>query len=227
MKNIILVSTFIFLSFQSMAQDFGLSFSYFFPKNGDFSVPVTPFSIRGLGVDFNSFSGIETGASFYRMSGMNMKDIPFESEEALVGPFYSIMMPLQLILFAGSDRAELRLKGGVFGFFHFDTKLNEGNIDRALKDELQWEVLNSDFDVDNSFGYGYIFGGEVIFYVTPKFGINVEAQYLIGESKLNMQGEYVGLPGENDQLQTVEVSYPDSKLDYTGIEISLGAIITP
>ena len=209
------------------AQDVGLSFSYFFPKNGDFSVPVTPLSIRGIGFDFTSFSGIETGASFYRMSGMNVKDIPFESDKALVGPFFSLFVPLELVLFAEGRRSTFKLKGGGFAFYNFDTKLNEGNIDRALRDELGWLVVNSDFQVDNNIGFGYLFGGEIVYYINKKLGLNAEVQYLVGESKLNMRGTYSGLPSENDGFQTEKVSLPDSKLDFTGFEISLGAIFTP
>jgi len=227
-KCLILIAAMTALvSTTAKCQDVGLSFSYFFPKNGDFSVPVTPLSIRGIGFDFTSFSGIETGVSLYRMSGMNIKDIPFSSDKALVGPFFSILVPVELVIFAESRRATFKIKGGGFAFYNFDTKLNEGNIDRALKEELNWEVINTDFQVDNTIGLGYLFGGELVYYINKKLGLNMEIQYLIGESDLNMQGTYTGLPSENEGLQTVEVSYPDSKLDFTGFEISLGAIFTP
>ena len=114
MKKSILIVFIIFIVHNISAQEMGLSFSYFFPKNGDFSVPVTPFSFRGLGFDFTSFSGVETGVSLYRMSGMNVKDIPFESNQALVGPFFSIFVPLELVLFAEGKRTVFRLKGGGF-----------------------------------------------------------------------------------------------------------------
>src|SRR5688572_14988258 len=99
----------------SRAQDFGLSFSYFLPKNGYFSTPVSPFSIRGLGVDLNRFIAIETGASLYRMSGMNLKDLPFESKEPLVGPNFTLLVPVELVLGLKAQRIQFDLKGG--GFF--------------------------------------------------------------------------------------------------------------
>ncbi len=229
MNKLLLITSILLFSilYKANGQDVGLSFSYFFPKNGDFSVPVTPLSFRGLGVDFTSFSGIETGISLYRMSGMNMKDIPFESDKALVGPFFSVFVPLELVLFAEGKRSIFKLKGGGFAFYNFDTRLNEGNIDRALRDNLGWMVLNSDFNVDNNIGLGYLFGGEIVYYVNKKMGLNVEVQYLVGESKLNMRGSYSGLPSENSSYQVEEVAFPDSKLDFTGFEISLGAIFTP
>jgi hypothetical protein len=134
---------------------------------------------------------------------------------------------LELVLFVEGRRSVFKIKGGGFAFYNFDTKLNEGNIDRALKSEMDWLVLNSDFKVDNNIGIGYLFGGEVIYYINKKLGLNVEIQYLIGDSRVNMRGTYEGLASENDSYQTVEVAYPDSRLDFTGFEISLGAIFTP
>jgi len=227
MKKLSLTFLIIISFYKANSQDVGLSFSYFFPKNGDFSVPVTPLSFRGLGFDFTSFSGIETGITLYRMSGMNVKDIPFESKKALVGPFFSVMVPLELVIFAKGKRSVIKLKGGGFAFYNFDTKLNNGNIDRALKEDLGWVVLNSDLESDNNIGLGILFGGEIIYYVNKKFGLNVEVQYLSGGSDLNLRGTYSGLPGENDSFQTEDALYPDSKLDFTGLEISLGAIFTP
>ncbi len=227
MRSLTILTLSIISISNAVAQDVGLSFSYFFPKNGDFSVPVTPLSVRGIGFDFTSFSGIETGVSFYRMSGMNVKELPFESDKALVGPFFSLFVPLELVLFAEGRRSTFKLKGGGFAFYNFDTRLNEGNIDRALRDEMGWLVVNSDFQADNNIGFGYLFGGEIVYYINKKLGLNAEVQYLIGESKLNMRGTYSGVPSENDGYLTAEVSFPESRLDFTGFEISLGAIFTP
>src|SRR5690606_38500619 len=70
-KHILLVS-FLFCATAGLAQNVGLSFSYFIPKDGYFSTPISPFSIRGLGVDLTRNIALETGASLYRMSGLNM-----------------------------------------------------------------------------------------------------------------------------------------------------------
>src|SRR5215467_9107090 len=96
--------TFLLITFaaacivSSHAQEVGLSFSYFIPKNGYFSTPVSPFSIRGLGFDITKFLALETGASLYRMSGLGMKDLPFESKNALVGPNFTIFVPVELVI---------------------------------------------------------------------------------------------------------------------------------
>ena len=112
----------LLINTSAVGQQFGLSFSYFIPKNGYFSTPISPFSIRGLGVDLNRFIAIETGASLYRMSGLNMKDLPFETKDALVGPNFTILVPVELVFQLKGQTVEFDIKGGVFGFYGFDQK---------------------------------------------------------------------------------------------------------
>src|SRR5688500_4675659 len=106
-----------FSSCSAFSQQFGLSFSYFIPKNGDFSTPISPFSIRGLGVDLNRYIALETGASLYRMSGLNIKDLPFESKKSLVGPNFTILIPAEIVFNLKGSSVEFAIKGGVFGFY--------------------------------------------------------------------------------------------------------------
>ncbi len=207
------------------AQNFGVSFSYFLPKDGYFSTPISPFSFRGVGVDLNRFLAIETGITLYRMSGMSVTDIPFETSKPILGPNFTILVPLELVIQFRGARQEFKIRGGGFGFLPFDTKLDQGNLDRALREFEGWEVLNSNFELDNKIGGGILFGAEYILYLTDKFGITLGASYFIGSSKLNLKGSYVG--GNSGQpFETVDIEYSDSKLDFTGIEISLGAIFS-
>ena len=226
-KYVYFLILFLLTFSQLHAQDFGLSFSYFIPKNGYFSIPVTPFSFRGVGFDFNRFSGIETGFSLYRMSGMGVKDLPFESKKPLIGPFFSLFVPLDLVLKLSFENQVFKLKGGGFGFYDFATKINYGNLDRELKDYLDWRVLNSDFSINNNLGYGYHVGAEYIIYFSKKFGLTLEAYYLSGSSPLDMKGTYEGIPHNGDPLQNESVDYPDAKLDFTGYEFSVGVILSP
>ena len=209
------------------AQDFGLSFSYFIPKNGYFSVPVTPFSIRGVGFDVTHFFAIESGFTLYRISGMGVRDLPWKSKSPLIGPFFSLMVPLEGVITFNFDNQAFKLKGGGFLFYNFDTKINEGNLDRELKEYLGWEVLNSDFSVRNNLGYGYHFGAEYIIYFSNKFGISLEAYYLSGSSPLDMKGRYTGIPTDGDNLVTDKVEFPDAALDFTGYEFSIGVLFSP
>ncbi len=205
------------------AQEMGVSFSFFFPKNGYFSIPISPFSIRGVGFNLNRYFAIETGFSLYRFSGLSVTEVPFNTMEPIIGPTITFMAPLEAVLqFAGKSQ-EFRLKGGLFGFYNLSSQIIYGNLDRALRDMEGWEVLNSDFTYDNNPGWGYEFGAEYIAYVNKQFGITIGANYFIGGAKINLRGTYKGgTDGTAFEEKTVE--YTDSILDFTGWEISLGVL---
>ena len=96
MKKAILLMFCLAATMDLAAQNVGLSFSYFVPRNGYFSTPVSPFSFRGLGVNLNRFIVLQTGATLYRMSGLSMKDLPLQSQDPFVGPNFTIFVPAEL-----------------------------------------------------------------------------------------------------------------------------------
>ena len=205
------------------AQGFGVSFSFFFPRNGYFSTPISPFSIRGVGFDLNRFLAIETGATLYRMSGLNIKDLPLESKDPLLGPNFTLLVPLELVLQFVGQSQEFSIKGGGFAFYGFDNKINFGNLDRAIREFEGWQVANAQVSGENNIGLGFHFGAEYIFYLNSQFGISVEGNYFIGDANFPLTGNYTGGP-ENGPLVTREVDFSDGKIDFTGFEISLGVI---
>ncbi len=222
-KQLFIVAILTALSGPLSAQDFGLSFSYFIPKNGYFSTPMSPFSIRGLGVDLNRFLAIETGGSLYRMSGLNLKGLPFESKEALLGPNFTVLIPLELVLQLHGSQVQFDIKGGGFFFWGFGNKLNYGNLDRAIRDAEGWAVANSTFSFDNNPGLGYHGGAELTVYVTSQVGVSLEAKYLVGEARFPMTGSFTG---GNTTLETRPADFLDAKIDFTGLEISIGLIFS-
>jgi hypothetical protein len=207
------------------AQEMGVSFSFFFPKNGYFSTPISPFSLRGIGFNLTDNLALETGASLYRMTGMGVSNLPFESDKPLVGPFFNVMAPLELILQFGTNDFEFRIKGGGFIFYNFGAKLNEGNIDRALLDYIDAAVVNSRFEFDNKIGYGYEFGVEYIQYFNRRFGVSLGANYYIGGADLNLRGPITSASASGN-ISTVYTEFDQSRLDYTGLEISIGIIFS-
>jgi len=225
------ISTFILVASIGMAkpafaQEMGVSFSFFFPKNGYFSAPISPLSLRGIGFNITNNLALETGGSLYRMSGMNVTHLPFESREPIVGPFFNLMVPVELILQFGNNDFEFRIKGGGFVFYNFGTKLNYGNLDRAFVDFFNWSVANSNMQFDNKIGYGYEFGVEYVQYFSRKFGVSLGANYFIGGSNLNFRGNVSGATNDSNGVIVTAVSYPDATLDYTGLEISIGIIFS-
>ncbi len=221
MKYLYTLLFFMMITISGFGQEFGLSFSYFIPKNGYFSTPISPFSIRGLGVDLNRFIALETGASLYRMTGLNVKDLPFETKDPLVGPNFTILVPAELVIQFKGSSVEFDIKGGVFGFYGFSQKINYGNFDRAIREYEEWQVANSDFTYENKPGWGYLTGAELTVYVTQQVGVSIETNYLMGQSNLPLEGTYTG---GNTVLETKTVEYADAKIDLTGLEFSIGLI---
>lgn len=214
----------ILVSISARAQDFGLSFSYFIPKNGYFSTPISPFSIRGVGISLTNFLALETGASLYRMSGLNVKDLPFETKDPLVGPNFTIFIPAELVLELKGGNVQFDIKGGGFFFYGFDQKINYGNMDRAMRGYYSQDVLNADLSYENKPGFGYHAGAELTVYVTNQVGVSIECNYLVGQSGLPLTGSYTA--GTGNTINTVDVAYPDSKIDLTGLEFAIGLIFS-
>lgn len=207
----------------ALAQNVGLSFSYFVPRNGYFSTPISPFSIRGIGVDLNRFIALETGVSLYRMSGLNVIDLPFESKSALTGPNFTVFIPAEIVFQFKGKGFEFDVKAGGFFFFAFDQQLNYGNLDRAIRQQQNWDVVNSQFSFENNPGFGYSGGVELTIDVTKQWGISIETNYLMGQSKIPMTGSFSGgdLGGTNS---IVQADYSSAKVDFTGMEYSIGII---
>lgn len=205
------------------AQQFGLSFSYFIPKNGYLSTPISPFSIRGVGVNLTDFLALETGGSLYRMTGLNLKDLPFESKDPLIGPNFTIFVPAELVLMLKVGKVELDLKGGGFFFYSFDNKLNYGNFDRAIRKYEDLEVVNSDLKFKSKPGFGYHAGAELTVYVTDQIGVSFETNYLVGQADFPVNGSYTG-SDSGGTLSTQEIDYKDAKIDFTGLEFAISLI---
>jgi hypothetical protein len=221
MKKFVWIGVLSLASILTQAQDVGLSFSYFIPRNGYFSTPISPFSFRGVGVNLNKFVALETGVSLYRMSGMNMLDLPFSTKDPLLGPNFTLFVPAELVLEFKGKQAEFDIKGGGFGFYGFDQRLDLGNFDRAIRTYEGWEVANSDLSFENNPGFGFLAGVELTVPVTRQFSISLEVNYLMGTAKFPLSGSYTGgtsLAG----LETIDVDYKDAKVDFTGLEFSIG-----
>lgn len=204
------------------AQQFGLSFSYFIPKNGYFSTPISPFSIRGVGVNITNFLALETGASLYRMSGLNIKDLPFESKEPLIGPNFTLFVPAELVVMLKAGQVEFDIKGGGFFFYGFDHKINYGNFDRAIREYEGWEIVNSEFTFGNKPGFGYHAGTELTVPVMGQVSVSFEANYLVGQASMPLEGTYSGYNGNT--LETKEADYADAQVDFTGLEFSISLL---
>jgi hypothetical protein len=223
MKRICILLLFVMIPMAAKAQEVGLAFSYFIPKKGYFSAPVSPFSIRGVGFDLSKALAIESGFSLYRMSGLGLTDIPIDSNDPLVGPNFTLLVPVELVLRFPGRGVEFDIKGGGFAFVGFGQKINYGNLDRALRTAEGWDVANASVSGKNKPGLGYHFGAELTIDINRQFGISLETNYLAGSSSFALTGDYRGgtLAGP---LETRTLDYPDARIDLTGFEFSIGVI---
>ena len=57
-------------------------------------------------------------------------------------------------------------------------------------------------------------------------GLSFGAEYFVGGSKLALTGSYTGASSSGD-LENEPIDYPDSRLDFTGLELSVGVIFSP
>ena len=221
-RSFILITFFIlFFSNVSHTQQLGASFSYFFPKNGYFSIPVAPVSFKDLGFKIGDYFGITTGITLYRFSGMGVKQLPFESKLPLMGPLFATMIPLSFKIIIPTSILKVELIGGGFGYYPFGSHLIYGNLNKEIAAYEGWYIVSSDLQFDNKFGYGYNYGGKITYFINKKIGAVLGAFYYNGSSPVNIRGDIYG--GDlNNIIQTKSVEYPSSKLDFSGWEISLG-----
>lgn len=218
----LLLSGFLFLSLMSgtQAQEVGLSFSYFIPRNGEFSTPISPFSLRGVGFNINNFLAFETGASLYRMSGLAIMDMPFDSKNSLLGPNFTIFVPAELVVQMKGKQVQFDIKGGGFFFYGFDQNLNYGNFDRAFRTYKSWDVANGNLSFENNPGFGVHGGVELTIPITSQVSLSLETNYLMGSAKFPIKGSYSGSNLSGAQQESV--NFPDAKIDFTGLEFSIG-----
>ena len=205
-----------FLTTQSQ----GISFSYLFPTNGYLAAPVSPFSVRGLGLDMG-FVEVETGFTLYSVPGLSMTDLPFESKKPLIGPGYATLVPLELSLGVDAKLLSIKVLGGGFGVWNINPRINYGNFDRALKAHEGWDVANADVSINNKLGLGWMAGISLAFHVSEKFSLTTEVHYLSGDLKTPVSGSYTG-GIEGGTIETRPIDYPDAKTLLQGWEISLG-----
>jgi len=159
----------------------------------------------------------------YRMTGLNLKDLPFESDKPLLGPNFTILVPAELVIGLKGSRVQFDIKGGGFFFYGLGQKLNYGNFDRAIRTFEQWTVANSDLKFKNNPGFGYHAGAELTVYVTSQVGVSFETNYLVGEAKFPVNGSYTG---GLTSLETRTVDFNEAKIDFTGLEFSIGLIFS-
>lgn len=197
----------------------GVSFSYLIPKNGFLSAPVSPFSIRGIGI--GGIVGIETGATLYSIPGLSMSGLPFDSKKPLTGQSWSVLIPGQATVTLPFSAIQVKLLAGGFFIWHMNTRLNKGNLDREIASYEGWDIANSRLKMGNKPGFGLIGGVGFEFKINNKFSLTSEIQYLNGHTESSLTGTYAG-GNIGGLITSKEASFESSKTNIEGIELSIG-----
>lgn len=209
------------------AQDIGMSMMLFIPEGGEVSMPISPLSIRGVSLYEMGNVGLEFGASLYRMSGMNIDNIPFQSSKSLVNPFYSLFVPLEFVWYIPSKYFRFRLKAGGFAALNAGLSMHDGNFDRAIKDHFGYILVNSSSEISSSPVIGWQGGIEGIYYLTKKFGISVEAGYISGLGQTSINTTYDSMSADQQKVVFNRKWATDQgQLAYKGMEIALGVVLS-
>ncbi len=220
-KTIIIISLLLSIGLFS-AHGIGISLSYFIPRNGYFSNPVSPLSFRDIGVNFGRYIGVAGNLSFYNIGGMGIKDANnnvIETGGPVVGPTNSILGSLLLKLILPIGNFELTARGGIFGFYNIDPRLMAGTLDRYIAGREGRNSVTSDFGYDGTLGWGWVFGGTFTYYIQGKIGISAGALYYLGGADMNFSGTY---NADADAGLAIPAYLRNVKLDYSGLELIVG-----
>lgn len=203
----------------------GLSFSYLMPTNGYLAAPVSPFSIRGVGLQMGKVLSIETGFSLYSMPGLAMTGLPFTSDEPLRGFHLGLIIPASLSAKMDLKLFDLLLSAGGFSLFHSNSRINEGNWDRAILRAEQWDVATSDLVMKNRIGYGWLLGVAAEIPVNRQMNISLGMNYLSGYSPSPISGSVAGgnLGGNITQK---DINFANAQTQIQGFEWMIGVTLS-
>ena len=227
--RILVLSLLLLLLTVFNAQGIGVSFSYLLPRNGMFSHPVPPLSLRNIGIDIGRYLRVAGSLSLYSIRGMGIKDAsgkPIDTGGPLVGPFLSVLGSAVGKVRVPLQRLELEASGGIFGCYNIDPPLMTGTLDRYLATSAPagYEAVTSSVSSGGRWGWGWVFGGKVIYFVKGRLGVALGANYYLGGGDLKLSGSYDAYNAGAQVLddEPLPITLQDARLDYTGLEILLG-----
>lgn len=199
-----------------------MGFSYFFPKNGYFGNPIAPVSLS-LPLSFGKFIRISPGISLSNIGGMAMTGLPemYNSQRPLIGPFQNMNLSLEGSIVIPTKNFEVELIGGVVGFTNFSTRLNKGNFDEMIMEAHDYEMMNSQYEIDpKTFGWGWVFGLQFDFRIKENIWAFIAGRYYLGQQEIPIEGKISYL--QDGSVSDRTISFDNAMLDYQGFEITIG-----
>jgi hypothetical protein len=154
---------------------------------------------------------------------MSVKGLPegYNGNQALIGPFHSLMISFMPALSIPVGAVDLDLQGGYFGCYNLKPKINEGNFDRMLARHDGWDACTSNLSLQNNIAHGFVFGLTFNIWISREQAICPGLMYYIGGAPLKINGTYAG-GKTGSPVETRAVDFQNSRLNYRGFEVQLG-----
>lgn len=221
-----LTIVFVCVLVQTQGQNIGFGFSYLFPRGGSFSAPVSPISLRGVGFRLGPVM-LESGIIWYRISGLGVQGLPFNYDEPITEPFNSFILPLTAGIEIGGK--DLSFVPRIGAFYAINTLYNprEGSFSRGFERiNPRYELVWTDTRLEQNNTFGLLTGIEAVLRVSDKIKIKLGTNYYLGASALNPSGSYTALL-KDGTIERGTFEFPDTDLDFTGLEFTIGIAIKP
>lgn len=207
------------------AQHIGLGAGVLFPMEAPMAVSVPPLALRAALFERNAWS-VETGFTWYRLSGLSMRDVGFPTSGALIRPFHSFVFPLTLGYSVGvGDRERIQFNAGGFAAIH---SIYEVDDERLAQDWLFSSTQYSRLSTASSAAQGNTLGWMAsVRYerdVDDRLGYNIGLEWLSGRSSAPIEGRFYG-ESLNGVPVEGEFRLSDAALDYRALGLTLGVQI--
>ena len=194
------------------------------PVNGYISETGFPIAIRDLDFNFFPYAGISTTLLVYNIQGLGVTGLP--SDKPIIGPSYTLLGNLCLKLMLPIHSFQITAKGGGFAFYNLSPFLMKGNLDEAVAKDKGWDTASTDMEFENNIGFGWVVGGSITYYIIQELaGVFLEVLYYQGSAPLKLKGRATGTVGTTVVTDN-ELSYPDTSINFSAVEITLGITLS-
>jgi len=207
------------------AQHIGLGVGVLFPVDAPMAVSVPPLALRAALFERGNWS-VETGFTWYRLSGLSMHEVGFPTSGALIRPFHSFVFPLTLGYSVGvGERERIQLSAGGFAAIH---SIYEVDDERLAQDWLfsssQYSRLSTASSVAQGNTLGWMASVRYERDIDDRLGYNIGLEWLLGRSPAPIDGRFYG-ESLNGVPVEGEFQLGEAALDYRALGLTLGVQI--
>lgn len=214
---LILISCFFGMEKTQAQSEISAGLSLFVGKNGNYGLEVIPIPTQ-MNIGFGTNTNLHLGYALYYMSGMNVKDFPFEMDSSPFNPFFSHNFTLGLEQEIKMSGWKLEVEGGAFWALNNNSGLDKGNMDRALQAWLGSGPDFYDYEYESKTVKGFYAGLKIVVDLNDSMGIFVAGRYMQGKGDMS-------LTAQSESVADRTFDFDELIVDYTGIDFSIGVVL--